>query len=238
MPTETSPGTTGSPQPLSLSPPKISLPPVPGLEFFDLINGKPAHNYRYQGRWVRHSITKVVNTKTPEEMERIFAHRSDWEPRGNFVHNALHLYVTEGDHGDQGDYSEWITPLCKHWMWGSYEPIASELLMVDSRYDIAGACDLILQDVKTGELVMADLKTQSSQSSRPRDISPQLGGYINLFDLCYPEHAGKVTKGIAIWCKPGETTLTTYEGENCLMNYYALRNRYLEQLPENILATS
>lgn len=207
--------------------PTISLSPVEGLEFFPDV-----HRYRYQGEWVSHSITTVVNDKTPEQMARIMSTRSEWEPRGNYVHNALERFLTFADPGDPGDYGAWIRPMVGHPMWRKYSAVACEHRMVDARHSIAGSFDALLQNSETGELVLADLKTQSSEHSKPRDISKQLGGYLSLMDQCHRDIGTKVTKCIGIWAKPGKTTITTFEPEDCLENYLAARHSFLSQQPE------
>ena len=90
--------------------------------------------------------------------------------------------------------------------------------------------DALLRHKDTGRLVLADLKTQSSQDSKPRDVTPQLGGYMNLMDQCYPGIA--VDEGIAIWSKPGSVAITTYKGPKCVESYLAARSLYLQEQPD------
>ena len=162
-------------------------------------------------------------------MKRIEASRSDWEPRGNTVHACLENFLLHGDPGDPGDYADWVTPLVSHTIWNHWEPVAVEGRLVDDRHSIAGSFDAVLRHKDNGNLLIADLKTQSSEHSKPRDISPQLGGYLNLIDLCYPQAAGLINKGIGIWARPGFTAVTTYEGPNCIANYLAARSLYLDK---------
>ena len=205
----------------------ISLQPIPGLTFHPEI-----HRYHYRGRWISHSITTVVNDKTPAQMARIMSTRSEWEPRGNTVHACLEQFLLHGEPGDPGDYSEWVTPLISHPMWKTWKAVAVEARLVDERYSIAGSFDALLQNQSDGRLVLADLKTQSSAHSKPRDIGPQLGGYMNLIDQCYPELAGKIERGIAIWAKPGACNITPFDAPACIEAYLSARSLFLSQQPD------
>jgi hypothetical protein len=205
----------------------ITLPKVDGLEFFEDI-----HRYRFRGQWVAHSITTVVCDKTPAQMAKIMATRDQWENRGNTVHACLERFLLHGDPGDPGDYESWVTPLVSHTMWKTWKAVAVEHRLVDDRHSIAGSFDALLQNQKDGRLVLADLKTQSSRHSKPRDISAQLGGYCNLIDLCHPELAGKIERGIAIWARPGECGITTFEAPACIETYLAARHAFLAAQPD------
>jgi len=219
--------TTQSPPQSKSAPPEISLPPIPDLQFFPDI-----HRYRFQGQWISHSITTVVNQKSPEQMKRIEASRGDWEPRGNTVHACLENFLLHGDPGDPGAYDEWVGPLVEHTIWKIWRPVAVEHRLVDPRHSIAGSFDCLLQHRENGQLLLADLKTQSSEHSKPRDVSPQLGGYLNLIDLNYPHLAGQIVRGIAIWARPGSTSVTTYDAATCIDNYLAARSLFLDRQPK------
>ena len=166
----------------------------------------------------------------PAQMARIMSSRSEWEARGNTVHACLENFLLHGDAGDPGEYENWVTPLVNHSIWKTWEPVAVEHRLVDTRYSIAGSFDALLRHKDTGRLVLADLKTQSSQDSKPRDVTPQLGGYMNLMDQCYPGIA--VDEGIAIWSKPGSVAITTYKGPKCVESYLAARSLYLQEQPD------
>jgi hypothetical protein len=174
----------------------------------------------------------VVNDKTPAQMARIMSTRSEWEPRGNTVHACLEQFLLHGEPGDPGDYSDWVAPLISHPMWKTWKAVAVEARLVDERYSIAGSFDALLQNQNDGRLVLADLKTQSSAHSKPRDISPQLGGYMNLIDQCYPELAGKIERGIAIWARPGACNITPFDAPACIEAYLSARSLFLSQQPD------
>ena len=202
------------------------LPAVDGL-IFDPVN----HRYHLAGYgWVAHSITKVVNDKTPAQMKRIMDSKHIWENRGNTVHQCLENFLLHGEAGDPGDYAEWVEPLVNHIMWKTWEAVAVEHRMVDTRHSIAGSFDALLRNKNDGRLVLADLKTQSSHHSKPRDISPQLGGYLNLMDQCHPGVA--VNRCIGIWARPGSTSITAFEGPDCIESYLAARSVFLAAQPD------
>jgi len=165
-------------------------------------------------------------------MARIMSSRSEWEPRGNTVHACLENFLLHGDAGDPGDYAEWVAPLTAHPMWKTWKAVAVEHRLVDARHSIAGSFDALLQNQDTGELVIADLKTQSSRHSKPRDVSPQLGAYAQLIDLCYPHMAGQIKRGLAIWSRPAETAITTYAMEDAIPTYLACRHAFLAKQPD------
>ena len=199
----------------------MHLPPVPGLSF-----DPERHRYHLDGYgWLAHSITTVVNDKTPAQMARIMASRDQWEPRGNTVHACLEAALTGQPLPDYTPYAEWVDPLLEHPMWKTWSAVAVEHRMVDTRYSIAGSFDALLQHKDDGRLVLADLKTLSSPHSQTRDISPQLGGYLNLMDQCHPGTA--VSRCIGIWARPGSTSITTYETAPAIETYLALRHAYL-----------
>jgi len=202
------------------------LPAVDGLTF-DPVN----HRYHLAGYgWIAHSITKVVNDKTPAQMKRIMDSKHIWENRGNTVHQCLENFLLHGEAGDPGDYAEWVEPLVNHIMWKTWEAVAVEHRMVDTRYSIAGSFDALLRHKDDGRLVLADLKTQSSHHSKPRDISSQLGGYLNLMDQCHPGVA--VNRCIGIWARPGSTSITAFEGPDCIESYLAARSVFLAAQPD------
>jgi hypothetical protein len=202
------------------------LDPIPGLSFHE-----ERHKYHLAGYgWVAHSITTVINDKTPAQMKRIMATRDEWEPRGNTVHACLENFLLHGDPGDPGDYAEWVEPLVNHPMWKTWEAVAVEHRMVDTRYSIGGSFDALLRHKDDGRLVLADLKTQSSHHSKPRDIGSQLGGYLNLMDQCHPGIA--VDRCIGIWARPGTTSITTFEGQCCIEAYLAARSLFLANQPD------
>lgn len=205
----------------------ITISPVPDLHFYP-----DQHRYLYRGQWVAYSITTVISDKTPAQMARIMASKHEWEPRGNTVHSCLESFLTTGDPGDPGDYDEWVTPLVSHPMWNTWKAVAVEHRLVDERHSIAGSFDALLQNQNDGRLVLADLKTQSSAHSKPRDIGPQLGGYMNLIDQCHPDMAGTIERGIAIWAKPGACSVTTFDAPDCIESYLAARSLFLANQPD------
>jgi len=199
---------------------------VPDLEFFP-----DSHRYRYRGQWIKYSITQVISDKTDAQMARIMSTKHIWEPRGNTVHACLERFLLHGDPGDPGDYAEWIDPLVNHVMWTRWEPVAVEMRLVDPRHSICGSFDCMLRNKDDGRLVLADLKTLGNTHSKTRDISPQLGGYLNLADQCVPNFP-VVSRCLGIWARPGSVELTTYETQDSITNYLAARSLFLEKQRE------
>lgn len=202
------------------------LAPVKDLEFFP-----DSHRYRFRGDWIKYSITQVVSDKSDAQLAQIMRTKHVWEPRGNSVHAALENFLLDAHPGDMGDYAEWIEPLVSHRMWDRWEPAAVEMRLVDPRHSIAGSLDCILRNKDDGRHVLADLKTLGSSHAKTRDISPQLGGYLNLADQCAP-HFPDITRCIGIWARPGAVELTTYETQDCITNYLAARSLFLDKQRE------
>ena len=202
-----------------------------GLEFLPEV-----HRYRYKDpatqrlRYATASITTVCNTKTKEQMDKIMETKHIWEPRGNTVHHCMELFSI-GKSCDPGEYREWVEPLVNHDIWKRWTPIANELRMVDTRYGIAGSCDVIIQHNETGEQVLADFKTQSRKDSTAYDIKPQLGGYLSLIDQCYGKHLN-ISRCFGIWSRPGDVEITVYNSEDCITAYLAARDIYLRNRPD------
>ena len=65
------------------------LDPIPGLEFFSDL-----HRYRYKGRWLPFSVSRIASPVSPEVELRLEATRHIWEPRGNAVHEYCEALLT------------------------------------------------------------------------------------------------------------------------------------------------
>ena len=202
----------------------MRLKPVEGLEFFE-----HSHRYRFRGQWIDHSITQVIDDKTDAVRQIIEDTRHEWEPRGNFVHDWLDHWLTTGEEGPMGDFAEWIKPLRDLGLWSRYDVVATEFAMVDPRYSIAGKFDVLLQHKTSGDIVLADLKTLSERG-RPRNIEPQLGGYLILLGQTFPEM--EVKRCLGIWAKPGECVTTTYDAMSCWVSFEAARRAFLKNQPD------
>ena len=80
------------------------LDPIPHLEFFEDL-----HRYRYEGRWLPFSVSKIASPASPEAAKRFAETRHLWEPRGNTVHAYCEAMLT-GQEKKAGDYAEWTDP--------------------------------------------------------------------------------------------------------------------------------
>ena len=172
-----------------------------------------------------YSVSRVINRKTPQQMQTIQNTRSEWEPRGNTVHACLEHWLTTGEVCDGTDYNDWVFPLLADQVWNMYNPVAVEHSMCDTHNSIAGRTDFILSDGNMN-FIIGDLKTLSGRG-RKRDISAQLGGYVDLFKL---QHEGcNISKCIAVWAKPGETEVEVYDTNRCHKKYIELREQFLRE---------
>jgi hypothetical protein len=98
---------------------------------------------------MRHSITKVVNNKTPKELEQINKTKDGpqgWALRGTTIHRFMELFLTTGDPGDLGQWAEYIEPALKHRLWKTYEPVAVEYRCCDLARSIGGSFDALLRN--------------------------------------------------------------------------------------------
>lgn len=76
--------------------------------------------------------------------------------RGTLIHKEIEDYIKNGEVG----FTEELFAFIDYLKENDLEPIASELLVNDD--EVAGTIDLILKNRKTGEIILADIKTTSS----------------------------------------------------------------------------
>ena len=205
------------------------LEPIADLVFYP----DPLHRYMYKGNWLARSVTQVLSHDMPAATRaRIDATKDGpdgWLIRGNTVHACLENFLLHGDPGDVGDFSDWVTPLLAHPLFKDAEVLAAEYGVCSPSKSLGGQFDALLRTAK-GKTVLCDLKTQSSHHSKPRDISPQLGGYLNLMDQCHPGVA--VNRCIGIWARPGSASITAFEGPDCIESYLTARSLFLALQPD------
>lgn len=188
------------------------------LQPLALIHDPLSHSYCLpNGHQFPVSATGVISlmTKTPTDLERINAHRHVWEPRGINCHLALGTFLTTQKTlpltGDD-EYTDWIDPLLSHRFWDSVTPVASELAMYDTRRNVAGTADAVVQ-FADGTYAVLDLKTQSSRKSSCYDTKPQLGAYLAMLNEHYPEVF--VSRCLTLWARPGQTKLEPHDPDAC-----------------------
>ena len=211
--------------------------PIPELEFFE-----EQHAYRYQGEWIPFSMTQVCkgnNTYFSDTQALPDDHPdkirlNEALTRGSAVHDFMEAWA-KGETLPEHPYIDWTNSCISDPFWDRWSPVSGgvELSLIDPRpqFRIAGRCDIILRNTETGELAMADYKTQSSRQSRPYNVKPQLGGYLNLCDQhANTRHLG-INRCFAIWIRPGNTHFQPLDGEDCIQEYLAARKTFFDQQP-------
>lgn len=185
------------------------LPPIPGLQFLE-----ESHRYLYMGQFIPYSATKILShDMTDHKRKRIEETKSQWEPRGNCVHQALEAFLTSKD-VEMGEYGEWIEPLIAHPLWTKYQPLAVEHRLVDKKeLYYAGSFDFLLKGTD-GKIILGDLKTLARANSPTRSVATQLGAYLYLMSQWHPEIM--VTRCMGVFSKPGKVELTVHEPQECL----------------------
>lgn len=184
------------------------LDPIPHLEFFAGL-----HRYRYRGRWLPFSVSKVASPANPRAARRFEETRHIWEPRGNTVHAYCEAMLT-GQARQKEEYSEWTDALDDCWLLRDSEPVAVEYRICDARKGVGGSFDFLVRS-PNGKLVLGDLKTVGSDSavSQRQPAKAQLGGYLAMLidhhklaiDWCYTLVSG-----------PGRCRLIQNEPDECL----------------------
>jgi hypothetical protein len=200
------------------------LPPLP------ILFNEEAHRYQWQptGQWLNHSVTQVCKgTKDAWAMKRIMETKHIWEPRGKAVHLALETFLTTGEPGEYPEeYSEWVEPLLEHSVWNTYEAVACEYRLADLERNIAGSFDCLLRRKDDHQqLVLVDLKTQGKADASPYDVSPQLGGYLGMLSLHWPQLY--VQKAGVLWSRPGSTTLQKVDVDEAVIEWQGARDAFL-----------
>jgi len=187
------------------------LDPIPHLEFF-----KALHRYRYKGRWLPFSVSRIANPLNSVTEERFAKTRHIWEPRGNTVHAYCEALLTKQPRF-AGDFSEWTEALDDCWLLKESVTVAVEYRLCDARKGIGGSFDFLLR-TPNGKLVLGDLKTVGSDSavSQRQPAKAQLGGYLAMLidhhnlsiDWCYTLVSG-----------PGRCRIIQTEPDECLSSW-------------------
>ena len=182
----------------------------------DLIFYPEPHDYWHRGHYVPNSISAIADAGK----DWSFAKPEDIE-RGLKLHYLLLERFLMGKSFDPGEYEPWITPFVESKFWDTWQPVAVEHRMIDTRYMIAGTADVIMQNKKNGIVAIADLKTLS-EKGRKRDIRAQLGGYMLLLWRTHPGLELPMCYGL--WSSPGKFEQTTYNGFDCQTAFEAARS--------------
>ena len=185
------------------------LSPIDDLEFHPDL-----HRYRYRGRWLPFSVSKVTNRATPEQEAQFERTKHIWAPRGNSVHGYCEAKLL-GHELPQTDYKEWTDELDSCWLLNESEPLAVEYRLCDARKGIGGSFDFLLR-TDNGKVVLGDLKTVGSDAAvdRRKPAASQLGGYLAMLI----DHHPKLTVD---WCYtlvvgPGKSKVLQNKPDECL----------------------
>jgi len=185
------------------------LEPISGLEFHEDI-----HRYRYQGRWLPFSVSRVTNRVSQEQQRQFEQTKHLWAPRGNAVHAFCEAMLT-AEALPATDYDEWTDVLQDCWLLRDSEPLAVEYRLCDARKGIGGSFDFLLR-TPSGKVALGDLKTVGNETAvdRRKPAKAQLGGYLAMLidhhplltvDWCYTVVVG-----------PGRSKLIQNEPDECL----------------------
>ena len=148
--------------------------------------------------------------------------------RGNIVHEACHIYVETKDAGlayaHAGKYKSYVKNFIKADLWNTWDVVVSEFMLIDRIWAIAGTLDLVLQNKKTGELVLADIKTGKTAPN----VKMQLGGYTFMLQETYKDI--KIDFCQVIFVHENELIRKRYETFDCWSEYSACRSLYYEKI--------
>jgi len=149
------------------------LSPVEGLEF-----NADLHRYRYQGRWLPFSVSKIANRTTPEQEAQFERTKHIWAPRGATIHAFCEAMLL-GEELPETEYAAWTDELQQCWLLRDSEPLAVEYRLCDARKGVGGSFDFLLR-TPHNKVSLGDLKTVGSASSvaQRKPALAQLGGYL------------------------------------------------------------
>lgn len=188
------------------------LEPIDGLEFHPKI-----HRYRFKGRWLPFSVSKVTNRVNADQQKRFKETEHIWAPRGNAVHSFCEAMLL-GENLPATDYEEWTEALQNCWLLRDSEPLAVEYRLCDSRKGIGGSFDFLLRS-PSGKVILGDLKTVGNETAvdRRKPAKAQLGGYLAMLI----DHHPMMTVD---WCctvvvGPGRCKILQDEPDECLMEW-------------------
>lgn len=186
------------------------LSPVQDLEFHPAL-----HRYRYRGRWLPFSVSKVTNRTTPEQEAQFERTKHIWAPRGNAVHAFCEAMLL-GHELPETEYGDWTQAVQDCWLLRDSEPLAVEYRLCDARKGIGGSFDFLLR-TPNNKVVLGDLKTVGSDSgvSQRKAATPQLGGYLAMLIDHHPRLTVDACYTVVIG--PGRHRLIKSEPDECLM---------------------
>jgi hypothetical protein len=169
-----------------------------------LIRDESEHKYIWEptGEPLAYSTTQITgHDKTPAQIAAIEATRSKWEPRGKTVHHCLEQFLLGNKEPDPGEYGDWVKPLLDDEFWDQFEPWGVEYMVCDLKKSVGGQLDVIGYDHAKKELVLIDLKTQSSKKASRYNTDAQLGSYVHAIN---EHHKIVIDNCKTIWARPGK----------------------------------
>jgi len=186
------------------------LKPIPDLEFHPSL-----HRYRFRGRWLPFSVSKVTNRTTPQQEAQFERTKHIWAPRGNSVHSFCESMLL-GQELPETDYTEWTDAVKDCWLLRDSDPLAVEYRLCDARKGIGGSFDFLLR-TPNNKVILGDLKTVGNESAvdRRKPAKAQLGGYLAML---IDHHPGLTVDGCyTVVVGPGQCKVLQNEPTECLM---------------------
>lgn len=185
------------------------LKPISGLQF-----NSDLHRYRYNGRWLPFSVSRITNRTTPEQEAQFERTKHIWAPRGTTIHAFCEAMLL-GEELPETDYTAWTDELQECWLLRDSDALAVEYRLCDARKGVGGSFDFLLR-TSNGKIVLGDLKTVGSNSgvSQRKPATAQLGGYLAMLI----DHHPMITVD---WCYtvvvgPGRCRVIQSEPDECL----------------------
>ena len=185
------------------------LQPISGLQF-----NSDLHRYRYNGRWLPFSVSRITNRTTPEQEAQFERTKHIWAPRGTTIHAFCEAMLL-GEELPETDYTAWTDELQECWLLRDSDALAVEYRLCDARKGVGGSFDFLLR-TSNGKIVLGDLKTVGSNSgvSQRKPATAQLGGYLAMLI----DHHPMITVD---WCYtvvvgPGRCRVIQSEPDECL----------------------
>ena len=185
------------------------LKPISGLQF-----NSDLHRYRYNGRWLPFSVSRITNRTTPEQEAQFERTKHIWAPRGTTIHAFCEAMLL-GEELPETDYTAWTDELQECWLLRDSDALAVEYRLCDARKGVGGSFDFLLR-TSNGKIVLGDLKTVGSNSgvSQRKPATAQLGGYLAMLI----DHHPMITVD---WCYtvvvgPGRCRVIQSEPDDCL----------------------
>lgn len=196
------------------------LEPLP-ITFFE-----EQHKYRWDptGEFMATSVTAVCShDKAADELANIEKYRWSWEPRGLAVHAAAESMLNGETVRCPDEYAEWIEPLLEHKLWREFDPIATELRLVDLKKSIGGSLDAL--GYWRGKLTLIDFKSQSNPKSSTYSTDRQMGAYAHMLGANY---GLIVDECRTVWCRPGKCTVgARQDPDSCCVQWVDAWDAYV-----------